>query len=485
MNPSRRDAHKLNSEPLSTHDKPTNHESTNSDPAQTKTPDSGTTGPTAGKTGPTAGKTGTTAATTGPVPGLGPDAESRARPGSLLVIFLVVMIDLLGFGLVLPLLPLYAKQYSVDPDSLQSGIMIGLLMASFSAMQFFFSPVWGMVSDRVGRRPVLLLGLLGSTVCYAIFGLATVWQSLFWIFVSRIGAGICGATISTAQAYIADTTTTQGRSRGMALVGMAFGVGFTFGPVLGFFAVPEGTGDPGPWPGYLASILSAIAFCLAVVLLPESLNAKSKSAAGRFDLQSIRASLALPGVPTILLLIFILVFSFANFETTLSMLIKAPPFELGWREICATFAFIGFTLALIQGGVVRPLYKRVSERSMATAGAIMEIAGFVLVTIAISQGSLAMLFASLIVVVTGFSFMQPSINSLLSRHAPEDQQGTVLGTGQSVNALARILGSAVAIPFLTLNVLSPYILAACLLSVGAILLRFVLTGLPETLAKPE
>ncbi len=396
--------------------------------------------------------------------------DKQAKTGSLLVIFLVVMIDLLGFGLVLPLLPIYAEQFTID----ESGIWIGLLMASFSAMQFFFSPIWGMVSDRIGRRPVLMFGLLGSVVFYSLFGLATEWQSLELIFVSRIGAGICGATISTAQAYIADTTTNEGRSRGMALVGMAFGVGFTFGPVLGFFAVPSGTGAPGPWPGYLAAILSAGALVLAAFLLPESLHKKSKSASERFNLRGIRDAFSLPGVPTILLLIFLLVFSFANFETTLSMLVKGKPFDFSWRAICGTFAFIGFTLAVIQGGVVRPLYKRVSEVTMATAGAVMEIVGFLIVTYAVYVESLPLLFVSLIVVVTGFSFMQPSINSLLSRHAPDDQQGTVLGTGQSVNSLARILGSGLAIPLLKYSTLAPYLLAASLLTVGALILRLVL-----------
>src|SRR5437762_7133289 len=120
------------------------------------------------------------------------------RRGSLLVIFLTVFIDLLGFGMVLPLLPIYAKQFTTD----KSGLVIGLLMASFSAMQFLFAPVWGRLSDRVGRRPVLMIGLSGSVLFYGLFGLATVWKSLAWLFISRIGAGISGATISTAQAYI-------------------------------------------------------------------------------------------------------------------------------------------------------------------------------------------------------------------------------------------------------------------------------------------
>ncbi|MCR9120196.1 MAG: MFS transporter, partial [bacterium] len=141
--------------------------------------------------------------------------EIKREPtrGSLLVVFLVVFIDLLGFGLVLPLLPLYAEQFTVDP----AGWRLGLLMASFSIMQFIFAPLWGRLSDRIGRRPVLIIGLAGSVAFYTLFGVAATLGSLTLLFVSRIGAGIAGATISTAQAYIADTTTQANRQKGMAL----------------------------------------------------------------------------------------------------------------------------------------------------------------------------------------------------------------------------------------------------------------------------
>ncbi len=163
------------------------------------------------------------------------------RRGSLLVIFLTVFIDLLGFAMVLPLLPLYGEQFHASDATL------GLLMASFSAMQFLFAPLWGRLSDRIGRRPVLLLGLAGSIVFYTLFGVATVMESLTGLFLTRIGAGIAGATISTAQAYIADTTSLQNRTKGMALIGAAFGLGFTFGPLLGAFAARRwGVAKPRP-----------------------------------------------------------------------------------------------------------------------------------------------------------------------------------------------------------------------------------------------
>ena len=165
------------------------------------------------------------------------------RKASLLVIFLTVFIDLLGFGMVLPLLPIYAKDFARQLDlsegHTQVGLLIGLLMSSFSLMQFIFAPLWGRLSDRVGRRPVLMVGLAGSVVFYSLFGIATVYRSLPLLFVSRIGAGIAGATISTAQAYIADATSLENRAKGMALIGAAFGLGFTFGPLFGSLALPS------------------------------------------------------------------------------------------------------------------------------------------------------------------------------------------------------------------------------------------------------
>ena len=160
---------------------------------------------------------------------------SPPRRSALLIIFLTVFIDLLGFGMVLPLLPIYGQHFAEMHGftEQQTGIVVGLLMSSFSAMQFLFLPIWGRLSDRFGRRPIVILGLAGSTLFYAMFGLATMWRSLAGLFITRIGAGIAGATISTAQAFIADCTGKQERAKGMALIGAAFALGFTVGPVLG------------------------------------------------------------------------------------------------------------------------------------------------------------------------------------------------------------------------------------------------------------
>ncbi len=409
------------------------------------------------------------------------------RKASLLVIFLTVFIDLLGFGMVLPLLPIYAKdfalQLNVEESHSRIGLLIGLLMSSFSIMQFVFAPLWGRLSDRVGRRPVLMVGLAASVVFYSLFGIATVLKSLPLLFASRIGAGIAGATISTAQAYIADATSLENRAKGMALVGAAFGLGFTFGPLFGFLAVPSGSGDPGPGPGYAAAALSAVALALAYFKLPESLKPGNEAAQRHwFDMASLRDAVGRPAIGLLLITIFVCVFSFANFESTLSLIISATdgPYAFGFRQVCLTFAFIGFVLSMVQGGLVRRLSGRVSETTMAMAGALIEIGGFFLLSRAAAQYSLELLLVGLAVVVSGFAFITPSLNSLLSRWSDPRKQGGILGLGQSVAALARIFGPMAGIPLFEDHALAatldvqpaalPLGLAGVLMAVGLVLI---------------
>jgi len=397
----------------------------------------------------------------------GPPSNRAARG----IVFLTVFIDLLGFGMVLPLLPIYADQFVVD----EAGWLIGLLMASFSAMQFIFAPLWGRLSDRIGRRPVLMIGLLGSVVFYSLFGVATIMQSLTLLFVARIGAGIAGATISTAQAYIADTTSLEERPKGMALIGMAFGLGFTFGPLFGYLAVPSGTGDPGPAPGFAAAGLSLVALLLAYFKLPESLSVNSPSAAKQnLSAAGLRDALSVPSIAMLLGALFVVVFSFANFETTLSMLLKGregqeQPFSFTFGQVCLTYAYIGFTLALVQGGIVRRVAGKVSEGILASFGCILMAIGMLLILKAIQDQSVGLLMGSLAIVVAGFGFMMPSLNSFISRRSDPEKQGGILGIGQSVNSLARIAGSALGIPLLKLNIVAPFIVAAVIMGFGLLL----------------
>jgi MFS family permease len=433
---------------------------------------------------------------------------STPHRGSLLVIFLTVFIDLLGFGIVLPLLPIYGKHFAEQhqwSDS-QVGWMIGLLMSSFSAMQFLFLPVWGRLSDRYGRRPILMVGLAGSTFFYSLFGFATMWHSLAWLFVARIGAGIAGATISTAQAYIADTTTPQHRAKGMAMIGAAFALGFTLGPLIGAVALFFGEQiELSPWPGYVAAGLSGIALVMAIFWLPESWYPGTHHAERHLlDRSGLRTAMSTPSIGLLLLTSFIAVFSFANFESTLSLLIKnmldrGGDGEFGtvllahlvsWIErrgydsrgdvelvvVFATFAYLGIVLTLAQGLLVRRLATRVSESAMLVFGALMAIAGFLLLGQAANHDDYNLLLFAMAIEVIGFAFVNPSLQSLISRRTSPQSQGGVLGLSQSVSSLARILGPVFGLRLFTQSVAMPYYVATGLMGLGLVLMIFAARG---------
>jgi DHA1 family tetracycline resistance protein-like MFS transporter len=414
------------------------------------------------------------------------DSDTTNQPsrppsrGSLLVIFLTVFIDLLGFGMVLPLLPIYAESFGVS----ESGWEIGFLMSSFSAMTFIFAPLWGRVSDRIGRRPVLIVGLIGSVGFYLLFGIATIYQSMTLLFIARIGAGIAGATIPAAQAYIADITSLQNRARGMALIGAAFGLGFTFGPLLGAAAlIFSGSVETSPWPGFAAAILSAIACFLAIFLLPESLRPGSHHAGHAIiDLRAWHDAFATPSVPALLATAFASVVSFGAFETTLSLLLKDEkhlPFHFSFSQVLLFYAFIGLTLSIAQGFLVRRLAPIVGEARLTLAGGITTMLGFALLVWATHAGSLPLLMVASAIEVTGFALMTPSLQSLISRRSDPRKQGGILGVSQSTSALARVVGPLIAIPLLKLSPAAalPYWAALIIMAIAtAIFLLFARRG---------
>lgn len=358
---------------------------------------------------------------------------------ALLILFLTVFIDLLGFGIVLPLLPRYGEQLDAD------GFTLGLLMASFSAMQFLFAPIWGRLSDRFGRRPILLIGLAGSVVFYALFGFASMYASLTWMFLSRIGAGIAGATISTAQAYIADSTTPDRRTAGMALIGAAFGIGFTFGPLLGALALTfsETSGSLSPAVGFLASGLSAVALLMAFFMLPESLTPEARPADRHwFDVDSFRLALATPAVGSLILVFFVATIGFAMFESTLALLSKHA-FEMSNKGNLYLFAYVGLVLTLTQGVLIRRLSKRLADETLARIGLVTMIVGMAGMVVVCRTQSWPLLLVVLALLVVGYAFTTPSVQAMISRRSRSDQQGGILGANQSGSAMARILGPVV------------------------------------------
>ena len=346
------------------------------------------------------------------------------RQSPTTAVFLTVFIDLLGFGIVIPLLPLYAEHYHPTP------LQFGLLMSSYSVMQFLFAPILGRLSDRIGRRPVLLGSLLGTVAGYLLFAFA---GSLSVLFASRIIDGITGGNIGTAQAVIADTTSGSDRARGMGLIGMAFGLGFIFGPALGGFTVHLSPAAP----GLAAAALSFLAFLWTWFRLPET---RPTGAAIRpFEVLSVASVLRTarrPVVGTLLAMSLLTATAFANFEATFSQFLKArfgfTPASIAW-----VFVLVGIVSAVVQGGLLRRLVTRVGEVRLILAGAISLVIAFALM---IGVSSLGLLAFTAVLLAIGTALLNPSMMGYVSRMTPPTEQGAVLGSFQSMAALGRIIG---------------------------------------------
>ena len=342
----------------------------------------------------------------------------------LVILFVTVFIDLLGFGIIIPLLPFYAESFGA------SAFAIGLLGTSFSLMQFLFSPIWGRWSDQIGRKPIILIGLLGSCLSYVTMALA---GSLTLLFVARVVGGIAGANIPTAQAYIADVTTPENRARGMGLMGAAFGLGFIFGPAIGGLLSrfsPE-------TPMWCAAALCFANFVAAWFLLPESRPA-SASTRSLSRMEAFRHAMTQPTLLLILALYFIVTMAFSAFEATFALFTEAR-FGFTAASIGFLFAFIGAIIALIQGVFIGRVVKRVGERRV-IPGAILGIA--ISIGMLTVVWSVPTLLAALGLLAMGMGFNNPSLSSLVSKLSHEDDQGGILGLASSLASLGRVVGPA-------------------------------------------
>jgi DHA1 family tetracycline resistance protein-like MFS transporter len=365
------------------------------------------------------------------------DSAPPSGAGSRVVLFFTVFIHLLGFGIIIPLLPYYAERFGA------SGLTVGLLTTSFSLAQFLFSPLWGRLSDRIGRRPVLLGSLILTGVSYLVFALAT---SLPILFLSRIFAGIAGATLSTAQAYIADTTAPENRTKGMGLIGAAFGMGFIFGPAMGGVLSRWGFSVP----AFAAAGLAAAAFLFALFRLPESLpHGERAVAAHRRHTTSFRDALSRPVVGTVLALFFTATLCFSGMEAILALYCERF-FRWGPHQIGYLFAYVGVVAAVMQAGIVGSLAKRFGEWALVRAGLILMGAAFVVAGL---EPPLALFLAAMGVIAVGSGLLTPSLSALVSIATPPDEQGGILGVYQSLGSLGRAVG-----PFLgglIFDVISP------------------------------
>lgn len=400
--------------------------------------------------------------------------------GRLFTVFFVVLIDLLGFGIVLPLLPFYASEFGA------SAVMIGLLYSVFSFAQLIFSPIWGSLSDRIGRRPIMLLCSFGSIFAYIIFGLA---GSIGVLLFSRLFAGVMGGSISTAQAYIADVTSTEERARGMGLLGAAFGIGFMLGPILtaglihpafhGFFGT-MGFEGVSAWlndnkyalPGFFAAFLSLCSFMMVYFKLQETVDKEHAKKhlpkwkpTGFFTPQFWR-QLSMnkqQGSGFFVLLIasaFLLTLGQANLYSAFPLFSEAV-LDMSVQEVSLQFFYVGLIAIVVQGGLIRPLTRKFPEERIFLAGNIIMVLGMMLIGF---STSVWMLTLFLCLMGVGNSLNLPTMQSLISKEAPPDQVGTVMGSSQGFSGLGRTIGPTWGGFFSGFNPALPFFLTAAAVS---------------------
>jgi len=407
-----------------------------------------------------------------------PEQPSESKPGGstssrgpLGVVFFTIFLDLLGFGIIIPIQPFYAEAFGASPT------VVTLLGASYSLMQFVFAPFWGRLSDRYGRRPIILTSITIGAVGYLIFGLA---GSLGVLFAARMLSGFGNANIATAQAVIADVTGPADRAKGMGLIGAAFGLGFIFGPALGGFV-----GQWGPqYPAFLAAGLGCVNLLLALRFLPETRRPTNHhEAAHRFSLERVRAALSVPGVAGMLAVFFLVTTGFSLMEQVLGLTIEriwvvGGPYALGLaqgspashaRAALMTGQFlvvIGVTAAIVQGGLIGRLTRRFGEARLLVFGLGALSLSLVLIPIAGQVAPFWSLIPIGVLMAVGSGLTTPSITSALSQLSSSENQGGVLGVGQSASALGRVVGPAVSGALFEVAIPLPYLVGATLMVVA-------------------
>ena len=397
------------------------------------------------------------------------------RSPSVLVIFLTVFIDLIGFGIVVPLVPMFSRHFGAH------GFVIGIIIASFSAMQFIFSPVWGRISDRIGRRPVLLVSTAGAAMSYVLFavssGLTNHAAALWLMVISRAFAGICGGNITVAQAYIADNTPPERRAQSFGLIGIAFGLGFFVGPgITGFLSAHYGLNAP----IYLAALMSATSVVATATLLRDRARPAGTDDAGsvRRRMEGLRwrtyaLYFARPELRSLLMQFLFFILSFSSFISGFALFAErrftwdGRPF--GPREIGYLFAFVGLLGIILQAGLIGWLVRRFGEARLVVAGFAALAVGYAMLGVVYSVAALV-----LTSVIAGFGngVLRPAVTSLITQKAGRHEQGVVLGLTQSLTSIASIVAPFVAGVLIQYRLLTQWAwLAGGMAAVGLVLSR--------------
>ena len=388
--------------------------------------------------------------------------KKDATKGALLVLFLVTMIDLIGFGIVIPFLTYLVEDLAAEQGIVEVGIWVGILMTSYSAAQFLFSPIWGSISDRIGRRPVLMIGLVGNTVFFTLFGLA---NTLLIALVARFLAGVFNGNIAVARAYIGDVSTPKQLASRMGLVGAAFGLGFTIGPFIGgelsnpaskweYFESTIFETYPYLLPCLAASVLSLLSLMVAYRNLPESLpvNQRTKKSDANLNIRlkksiaNISSTLTNGSIAVIIWMTMLFVFGFtimhAVFILYTGMDIESGGLSFNEAQNGRIFAVIGITGILTQGVLIGPLSKKFGSRNLLPVSCIITGIGLALIPYTENEYAFLQLgFVSLLIAV-GNGLFQPSSSSILTSIAKDRKMelGVVMGAQESVSAFSRILG---------------------------------------------
>jgi DHA1 family tetracycline resistance protein-like MFS transporter len=352
------------------------------------------------------------------------------RKSALLNIFLVVFIDLLGFGIVIPILPYYAKEFGA------SGWTLGWLMTSYSLMQFLIAPVWGRISDQIGRRPVLLVSILGTCLSMTFLGFA---QSLVWLFAGRIFAGICGANISTAYAYITDVTDESNRAKGMGMVGAAFGLGFILGPAIGGLLSTHGYSVPMFAGAGLAAFNLVFAF-LTLGEPPLTREARAANRSRRFDREALRTAFGDARAKLAITIFFLFTLAWTQIEVVFALYMNAR-YGYNARQAGVLLALMGLVMVLVQGGLIGRLVKKYGEISLVMTGLILCAIGLTAFGMA---RELFWAIALLAPTALGQGILHPSLSSLASKGAKAHSRGVTMGVFQSAGSLARVVGPILA-----------------------------------------